>query len=263
MNYENIRFSVACGIARLALNRPDRLNSFTAVMHAEIRDALACVRAEPEMRALLITGAGRAFCAGQDLVAFVAPSNGATPDLGETVERDYAPLVRTLRDLPLPVVCAVNGVAAGAGANLALACDLVVAKESAAFLQPFCKLGLVPDTGGTYFLPRLIGTARAMGLAMLGEKISARQAADWGLIWKCVADSDFDAEVEALLAQIMSAPTLGLARIKQAIYASADSALEEQLLLERDLMRELGRTRDYREGVNAFLSKRTPEFHGR
>ena len=263
MNYENIRLTVASGVARLTLSRPDKLNSFTAVMHAEIRDALARVRIEPEARVLLITGTGRAFSAGQDLADFAVPSNGATPDLSETVERDYAPLVRTLRDLPLPVLCAVNGVAAGAGANLALACDLVVAKESAAFLEPFCKLGLVPDTGGTYFLPRLIGTARAMGLAMLGEKISARQAADWGLIWKCVADADFDAEVGALLAQLMSAPTLGLARIKQAVYTSADSTLEEQLLLERDLMRELGRTRDYREGVDAFLSKRTPEFHGR
>lgn len=263
MNYENIRFAVASGVARLTLSRPDKLNSFTAVMHAEIRDALARVRAEPKVRVLLITGAGRAFCAGQDLADFTVPSNGVAPDLGETIERDYAPLVRALRTLSLPVVCAVNGVAAGAGANLALACDLVVAKESAAFLQPFCRLGLVPDTGGTYFLPRLIGTARAMALAMLGEKISARQAADWGLIWKCVADTDFDAEVEALLAQLMSAPALGLARIKQAVYASADSALEEQLLLERDLMRELGRTRDYREGVDAFLSKRTPEFHGR
>lgn len=151
MNYENIRFTVASGVARLTLNRPDKLNSFTAVMHAEIRDALARVRVEPKVRVLLITGAGRAFCAGQDLADFAIPSNGAAPDLGQTVERDYAPLVRALRALPLPVVCAVNGVAAGAGANLALACDLVVAKESAVFLQPFCKLGLVPDTGEHIF----------------------------------------------------------------------------------------------------------------
>lgn len=263
MIYEFIRFTATSGIARLTLNRPDKLNSFTAAMHAEIRDALTRVCAEPELRALLVTGAGRAFCAGQDLADCTARSNGAAPDLGDTIERYYAPLVRTLRSLPLPVVCAVNGVAAGAGANFALACDLVVAKESAAFLQPFCKLGLVPDTGGTYFLPRLVGTARAMGLAMLGEKISARRAAEWGLIWKCIADADFDAEVEALLVQLISAPPLGLARTKQAIYTSADSTLEEQLLLERDLMRELGRTRDYREGIDAFLSKRTPEFHGR
>ncbi len=268
MNYENIRFTLASGIARLTLNRPEKLNSFTAAMHAEIRDALSFVRAQPDVRVLLISGAGRGFCAGQDLADCAVPANGAAPDLGtqdlgKTVERDYAPLVRALRTLPLPVICAVNGIAAGAGANLALACDLVIAKESAAFLQPFCKLSLVPDTGGTYFLPRLVGTARAMGLAMLGERVSARQAADWGLIWKCVADEDFEAQVEAHLMQLAMAPTRGLARIKQAIYASADSTLEEQLMRERDLMRELGNTRDYREGVDAFLGKRTPEFHGR
>jgi 2-(1,2-epoxy-1,2-dihydrophenyl)acetyl-CoA isomerase len=263
VSYEAIRFTIDTGVARLTLNRPDKLNSFTTLMHTEIRDALAQVRSKPDVRALLITGAGRAFCTGQDLADCAVAADGSVPDLGKTVERDYAPLVHTLRALPLPVVSAVNGIAAGAGANLALACDLVIAKESAAFLQPFCKLGLVPDTGGTYFLPRLVGTARAMGLAMLGEKISGRRAAEWGLIWKCVADADFDAEVEAVLAQLASAPTLGLARIKQAIYTGADSALEEQLLLERDLMRELGRTHDYREGVDAFLSKRTPEFHGR
>lgn len=263
MKYEDIRFTVASGVARLTLNRPEKLNSFTAAMHAEIRDALSFVRAQPDVRVLLISGAGRAFCAGQDLADCAVPTNGTAPNLGETVERDYAPLVRALRALPLPVVCAVNGIAAGAGANLALACDLAVAKESAAFLQPFCKLGLVPDTGGTYFLPRLVGTARAMGLAMLGERVSAQQAADWGLIWKCIADEDFDPEVEALLAQLASAPTLGLARTKHAIYASADSTLEEQLLRERDSMQELGYTRDYREGVDAFISKRTPEFHGR
>jgi 2-(1,2-epoxy-1,2-dihydrophenyl)acetyl-CoA isomerase len=263
VNYENVRFAIASGVARLTLNRPDKLNSFTAAMHAEIRDALSLVRATQDTRVLLITGAGRAFCAGQDLADSALPAAGGAPNLGETVERDYAPLVRTLRALPLPVVCAVNGVAAGAGANLALACDLVVAKESASFLQPFCKLGLVPDAGGTYFLPRLVGTARAMGLAMLGEKISAQQAADWGLIWKCVADTEFDSEVEALLTQLASAPTLGLARTKQAIYASADSTLEEQLIRERNLMQDLGCTHDYREGVDAFLRKRTPEFHGR
>jgi 2-(1,2-epoxy-1,2-dihydrophenyl)acetyl-CoA isomerase len=263
VKYESILFSIASGIARLTLKRPDKLNSFTAAMHAEIRDALSIVQAQPDVRVLLITGAGRAFCAGQDLDDCAVPANGTAPNLGETVERDYAPLVRALRALPLPVVCAINGIAAGAGANLALACDLVVAKESAAFLQPFCKLGLVPDTGGTYFLPRLVGTARAMGLAMLGERIPARQAAEWGLIWKCIIDEDFDSDVEALLAQLASAPTLGLARTKQAIYASGDSTLEEQLLRERDWMQELGCTRDYREGVDAFLRKRTPEFNGR
>ncbi len=263
MSYTCIAFEIAGGVARIILNRPEKLNSFTMVMHEELRDALAHVASEPALRVLLLTGAGRAFCAGQDLAdAAAAPSN-AEADLGRTVEKYYAPLVQRIRALPLPVVCAVNGVAAGAGANLAFACDLVIATDSASFLEPFCKLGLVPDTGGTYFLPRLVGTARAMGIAMLGSKISAQQAAEWGLIWMCVADEGFHAEVEALVAQLAAAPTLGLSRTKQAIYRSANATLEEQLLFERDAMRELGRTRDFREGVDAFLNKRTPEFHGR
>jgi 2-(1,2-epoxy-1,2-dihydrophenyl)acetyl-CoA isomerase len=183
-------------------------------------------------------------------------------DLGDSVERYYAPLVRRLRALPLPVVCAVNGVAAGAGANLALACDLVIAKRSASFIEPFCKLGLLPDTGGTYFLPRLVGTARALGLAMLGDKLTATQAAEWGLIWRCVDDDAFAEEVEKLIAHLAAAPTLGLARTKQAIYASATASLNEQLDRERDAMRELGHSQDYREGVAAFLEKRVPVFYG-
>jgi 2-(1,2-epoxy-1,2-dihydrophenyl)acetyl-CoA isomerase len=263
VTYENIRYACAAGIARLTLHRPEKLNSMTASMHTEIRDALARVRSDPGVRVLLLTGAGRAFCAGQDLDRCAASPDGPAPDLGQTVERDYAPLVRGLRELPLPVVCAVNGIAAGAGANLALACDLVLAKESTFFLEPFCKLGLIPDTGGTYFLPRLVGTARAMGLAMLGERLSARQAAEWGLIWKCVPDERFEEEVETLLAHLAAAPTLALARTKQAIYSGMHATLPEQLMVERDAMRELGYTRDYREGVDAFLNKRAPEFHGR
>lgn len=263
MTYESIRYTCAAGVARLTLHRPEKLNSLTAAMHAEIRDALASIRADASVRVLLLTGAGRGFCAGQDLGDCAAMPGGSTTDLGEAVERDYAPLVSSLRELPLPVLCAVNGVAAGAGANLAFACDLVIAKESATFLEPFCRLGLVPDTGGTYFLPRLVGTARAMGLAMLGEKLTARQAVEWGLIWKCVPDSQFDSEVQALLAHLAAAPTLGLARTKQAIYRGMDAGFGDQLLTERDAMRELGRTRDYREGVDAFLNKRAPEFHGR
>ena len=257
MSYENILFQIDGAVARLTLNRPDKLNSFTAAMHRELRDALAQVTRESGMRCLLITGAGRGFCAGQDLA-----DPEVTDDLGATVERDYAPLVRSIRALPLPVVCAVNGVAAGAGANLALACDIVIAKQSASFIEPFCKLGLIPDTGGTYFLPRLAGTARAMGLAMLGEKISAQQAADWGLIWKCVADDVFAGEVEALVAQLAAAPTLGLAKMKQAIYASENATLDQQLKAEADAMREMGRSRDFREGVEAFLNKRAPVFRG-
>jgi len=265
MSYENVILRLEDGIARLTLNRPDKLNSFTIAMHDEIRDALKRVRegieADDGVRVLLLTGAGRGFCAGQDLGdSAMAPVGG---DLGEAVERHYAPLVLSLRTLPVPVVCAVNGVAAGAGANLALACDLVLAKRTASFLQPFCKLGLLPDTGGTYFLPRLIGTARAMGLAMLGDTLTAQQACDWGLIWRCVDDEAFSDETEALLAHLASAPTLALARTKWAIYFGAEATLEQQLHHEREAVRELGFSEDFREGIAAFLSKRSPVFRGR
>ena len=263
MSYGTILFENAGGIARLTLNRPEKLNSITAAMHEEVRDALAHVRADRDVRVLLLTGAGRGFCAGQDL-GDAAVSPGDEPvDLGAAIERYYGPLVLALRSLPMPVVCAVNGVAAGAGANLALACDLVIAKRSASFIQSFARLGLIPDTGGTYLLPRLVGTARALGLAMLGDKLTAEQAADWGLIWKCYDDAVFDAELDKLLSQLAAAPTLGLAGAKQAIYASAHATLEEQLGVERDAMRRLGSSADYAEGVKAFLEKRAPVFHGR
>ena len=260
MNYESILYQNADGIARITLNRPDRLNSFTSSMHAEVRDALAQVSADKSARVLLLTGAGRGFCAGQDLSdRAVAP--GETPvDLGESIENNYRPLVLGLRDLPLPVVCAVNGVAAGAGANIALACDIVIAARPASFIQAFCKIGLIPDSGGTYFLPRLVGTARAMGLAMLGDKLSAEQAEQWGLIWKCVDDAALASTADALLAQLAQAPTRGLAAIKRALQAGAGNTLDAQLALERDLQRELGFGADYREGVAAFLEKRTPRF---
>ncbi len=263
MNYEQIRFETGDGIARITLNRPDRLNSFTAQMHAELRDALARIAADTGVRALLLTGAGRGFCAGQDLADRAVAPGAAPVDLGESIEKNYRPLVLALRDLPLPVVCAVNGVAAGAGANLALACDLVVACRSASFIQAFCRIGLVPDSGGTYFLPRLVGSARAMGLAMLGERIPADQAAAWGLIWKCVEDDQFVPAVDALLAQLAQSSTRGLAALKRAMHASAGNALEQQLDLERDLQRDLGLGADYREGVAAFLEKRPPLFSGR
>lgn len=263
MTYQDIQFEFKGSIARLTLNRPDKLNSLTAAMLDEILDAVRRVGEEPGVRVLLLTGSGRGFCAGQDLSDPAVDPSRTELDLGEPVERYYAPLVRTLRSLPLPVVCAVNGVAAGAGANLTFACDLVLAKKSATFIEPFCKLGLLPDTGGTYFLPRLAGTARALGMALLGAKISAQRAVEWGLIWKCIDDEDFEPEIEALIKQLASAPTLGLARTKLALYKSASSTLEDQLLLERDAMRELGHTHDYAEGIAAFLNKRTPEFHGR
>lgn len=262
MAYENILYENQGGIAKLTLNRPDKLNSFTSQMHEEIRDALAKLRAEKSTRVLVLTGAGRGFCAGQDLSERSAKESSQGIDLGGTVEKYYAPLVLALRALPLPVICAVNGVAAGAGANLALACDIVLAARSASFIEVFCKLGLLPDTGGTYFLPRLIGTARAMGLSMLGPKVSAEQAEAWGLIWKVVDDDRLVAETNELAKHFSEAPTLGLALTKAALYASIDNTLEEQLKLEGNSMRTLGRSDDYREGVAAFMEKRPPRFKG-
>jgi 2-(1,2-epoxy-1,2-dihydrophenyl)acetyl-CoA isomerase len=262
MNFEHILFAVEDGIARLTLNRPERLNSFTAAMHVEVRAALERVRADPALRVLVLGGAGRGFCAGQDLADRAVAPGDAPPDLGLSVERDYAPLVMALRGLPVPVICAVNGVAAGAGASIALACDIVIAGASASFVQAFCRLGLVPDTGGTWFLPRLVGSARAMGLALLGDKLPAEQAAQWGLIWQCVPDEALAGTVEALARRLAQAPTLGLVRTRQALHASASNTLAQQLMLERDCMRELGRTADYREGVSAFVDKRTPHFKG-
>lgn len=262
MSYQNITFAVQDGIARLTLNRPDRLNSFTVAMHGEVRDALSRVTTEGG-RVLLITGAGRGFCAGQDLNDRAVTPEGEGVDLGASVENYYKPLVLALRNLPLPVIAAVNGVAAGAGVSIALACDLVIATRSASFIQSFSKLGLVPDTGGTWFLPRLVGNARALGLAFLGDKLPAEQAAQWGLIWRCVEDAEFSGVVEALAAQLAAAPTRGLARTKQAIYESWGRNLAQQLDQERDYMRELGYSADYQEGVAAFLEKRSPKFTGR
>lgn len=262
MAYQNILFDIADGVARLTLNRPDKLNSFTVAMHLEVREALERVKTDASARVLVLTGAGRGFCAGQDLGDRAVAPGGNAVDLGDSVEKYYAPLVLALRSLPVPVICAINGVAAGAGANLALAADIVIAARSATFIEPFCRLGLIPDTGGTYFLPRLIGTARAMGLAMLGEKLTAEKAESWGLIWKCVDDTALSAEVNGMARHFASAPTRGLARTKEAIYASSANTLDQQLMLERDFMRELGHTRDYREGVAAFTEKRTPRFEG-
>jgi len=263
MSYEHILLAIDGGIARLTLNRPDRLNSFNDAMHAEVRDALGRVRGDPSIRVLLLTGAGRGFCAGQDLSDRAVAAGDAPVDLGASIERNYKPLVLALRSLPMPVICAVNGVAAGAGANLAFACDIVIAAKSASFIEAFAKLGLVPDTGGTYFLPRLAGTARAMGIALLGDKINAEQAAAWGLIWQCVDDAELAPTADRLTAHFAQAPTRGLARTKQALYASPANTLEVQLDLERDFMRELGTSDDYREGVAAFMAKRPPKFSGR
>jgi 2-(1,2-epoxy-1,2-dihydrophenyl)acetyl-CoA isomerase len=262
MNYQTILLDITAGIARLTLNRPDRLNSFNTAMHAEVREALDKV-AGSDARVLVLTGAGRGFCAGQDLGdRAVAPGAGAV-DLGESIEKNYKPLILALRSLPLPVIAAVNGVAAGAGANIALACDLVIAARSASFVQAFAKLGLIPDSGGTWFLPRLIGNARALGLTLLGDKLPAEQAAQWGLIWRCVEDPELPNVVDGLATQLAAAPTRGLARTKQAIHEGWGRTLEQQLDIERDYQRELGYTADYAEGVAAFSQKRAPQFTGR
>jgi 2-(1,2-epoxy-1,2-dihydrophenyl)acetyl-CoA isomerase len=262
VTYQTILFDVREGVARLTLNRPERLNSFNTEMHAEVRAALATLP-QSAARVLVISGAGRGFCAGQDLNDRAVAPGTATPDLAQSIEQNYKPLVLSLRALPMPVIAAVNGVAAGAGANLALACDLVVAARSAVFVQAFAKLGLVPDSGGTWSLPRLIGTARALGLALLGDKLSAEQAAAWGLIWRCVEDAEFSGVVEDMARHFASAPTRGLARTKQAIYEGLGRTLTEQLDIERDYQGELGRSADYAEGVAAFAAKRAPRFVGR
>ena len=262
MSYSSIIAASENGIHRITFNRPDRLNSFNDAMHAELREALAAVAADENARALVLTGAGRGFCAGQDLSDRNVAAGAEPPDLGATIARNYRPLVLTLRSLKVPVLAAVNGVAAGAGANIALACDIVIAAESASFIQAFCKIGLIPDSGGTYWLPRLVGDARALGLALLGDKLSARQAADWGLIWRCVTDAEFDAAVDQVAQQLANGPTLGLVRTRQALHAGAHNGLEAQLDLEQALQRDLGRSDDYREGVAAFMAKRPPHFRG-
>jgi 2-(1,2-epoxy-1,2-dihydrophenyl)acetyl-CoA isomerase len=262
MNFENIKFTLNNGIAVLTLNRPDKLNSFTQAMHMEVRSALVAVKTSPTARVLVITGAGRGFCAGQDLSGRAVEPGAEGVDLGESVETWYAPLVMAIKALPMPVICAVNGVAAGAGANLALACDIVLAAKSASFVEVFCKLGLIPDTGGTWHLPRLVGHARAMGMALLGEKLSAETAEQWGLIWKCVPDEALMDQAMAMATHFSTAPTKGLAYTKQAIQASYANTLAEQLKLEGLMMRELGYTADYKEGVAAFIGKRPPNFKG-
>lgn len=258
MTYDSILVDKSDGIARITLNRPDRLNSFTKAMHGELRDALDRLG---DTRVVILTGAGRGFCAGQDLNdRAVAP--GEAVDLGETVEDSWNPLIRALTALPQPVIARVNGVAAGAGANIALACDLVIASKSAKFIQSFSALGLIPDSGGSWHLPRLVGQARALGLALTGEPLPAEKAAEWGLIWKSVDDDQLDAEVDAVAARLASLPPLGLAAIKQIVRSSWSRSLDEELDLQRDEMRRLGFTHDYGEGVAAFLEKRPAQFKG-
>ena len=259
MAYETILLDVRDSIARITLNRPDRLNSFTRAMHEELQAALDEAK---DARVLILTGAGRGFCAGQDLNdRAVAP--GETVDLGETVEASWNPLIRRLATIPQPVIARVNGVAAGAGANIALACDIVVAAKDAKFIQSFSALGLIPDSGGSWHLPRLAGQARALGIALTGEPISGETAADWGLIWKAVDAEALDGEVEAIAAKLAALPPLGLAAIKAIIRSTGERTLDQELDLQRDEMRRLGFTEDYREGVAAFLEKRPAKFVGR
>ena len=259
-DYQTIAFDLTGSIARITLNRPDRLNSFNVQMHEDLRDALDNLG---DARVVILTGAGRGFCAGQDLNDRAVASDDHPVDLGLTVETAWNPLIRALTSLPQPVIARVNGVAAGAGANIALACDIVIAAKSAKFIQSFSAIGLIPDSGGTWVLPRLVGQARALGLALTGEPLPAEKAAEWGLIWKAVDDDALDGEVDAIADKLASLPPLGLAEIKKMIRASWAYTLDQELIHQRDAMRHLGFTDDYREGVAAFLEKRQPSFKGR
>jgi len=263
MAFNDIQFSVEAGVARLTLNRPDKLNSFTGAMHAEVRAALDRIQGDTSIRVLVLSGAGRGFCAGQDLAdPQMAALAGRMPDIGNVVENHYKPLILRLQNLRVPTIAAVNGTAAGAGCSIALACDLVVASDKASFLQAFSRIGLVPDTGGTWFLPQRVGMARAMGLALLADKLPAARAAEWGLIWECVPDAEFVARIDALAAQLASMPTKALVRTRQAMHAAPTHTLEQQLSMEGGFMRELGWSHDYAEGVRAFMEKRAPHFTG-
>lgn len=259
----SVLISLEAGVQIVTLNRPEKLNALNREMHEQLAAAFESARREAQIRAVLLTGAGRGFCTGQDLAERDVRPGSPPIDLSVSLGKHYHPLVHRMRELPKPIVCAVNGVAAGAGANLALACDLVLAARGASFVQAFSRLGLVPDSGGSYFLPRLVGTARAMGLALLAEKLSAERAAEWGLIWKVVDDEALATEARELAAKLAQGPTKGYGLLKRAIYASARNDLDAQLDLERDLQREAGLTDDYREGVMAFKEKRAPRFTGK
>ncbi|HFG7008591.1 2-(1,2-epoxy-1,2-dihydrophenyl)acetyl-CoA isomerase PaaG [Acinetobacter baumannii] len=263
MDYQNIIAEEKNGVGYLTFNRPKALNSFNVDMHREVAEVLNLWTKNPEVRCVVISGEGRGFCAGQDLGDRVVDPNAEAPDLGYSIETYYNPLIKMIVNMPKPVICAVNGVAAGAGANIALACDLVIAAKSANFVQAFCRLGLVPDSAGTWFLPRAVGHARAMGLTLLGDKLPAETAKEWGMIWDVVEDAELKAKVTELAERLAKQPTFGLSLIKKAIHQSSNNTFDEQVLLERDLQRIAGRSEDYREGVQAFMNKREPNFKGR
>ncbi|NKB27295.1 MAG: 2-(1,2-epoxy-1,2-dihydrophenyl)acetyl-CoA isomerase [Rhodobacteraceae bacterium] len=258
MNYDAITLTEADGIAEIALARPDVMNALNSRMRAEVTHAVKAAGARN--RVVVLTGQGRTFCSGQDLGD---RANVANLDLERTLRDEYIPMLRAIYDCPVPTIAAVNGPAAGAGANLALACDVVIAAESAVFLQAFTRIGLIPDAGGTYWLPRQMGFAKAMGAALFADKITAQQASDWGMIWEAVADADFDDHWRARAAHLASGPTQAYAHVKQALRATYDNSLDDQLALEAKLQGECGKTRDFREGVLAFTEKRPPGYEGR
>ncbi len=262
-SFETILFSVESGVATLTLNRPDRLNAVTRQMLEEVGAGLDEAARRDDIRVVLLTGAGRGFCSGQDLNDRAVKAEGAKTDLGESLGQGYNPLIRKLVSLPKPTICAVNGTAAGAGANLALACDIVLAAESARFIQAFSKLGLIPDSGGTYFLPRLIGLPRAKAIAMLAAPVTGSQAADWGMIWKAYPQEDLMPEAEKLVREMARQPTFGHGLTKQALAASLENTFEAQLGVEEDFQRRAGNSSDYAEGVAAFLEKRAPHYTGK
>ena len=262
MEYHHIRVEVKDGVQVITLNRPEVLNSFHLPMAREVQDALGVAAADDNIRTVLLTGEGRGFCAGQDLAAINVDSE-PKDDLGETVRAQYNPIIRAIRRLEKPVVCAVNGVAAGAGANIAFACDLVFASTEASFIQSFCRIGLIPDSGGTFFLPRLVGVARASGLALLGGKVGAAQAKEWGLVWETCEPAALMPRAMEMAASLATQPTRGFGLTKQAFNESLINDLDAQLDLEADLQAEAGRTEDFAEGVSAFRAKRSPVFRGR
>jgi 2-(1,2-epoxy-1,2-dihydrophenyl)acetyl-CoA isomerase len=261
MSYQTIALTRSGGVARLTLNRPEKFNAFNSAMHAELRAAVAELRATVP-RVLIVSGVGKAFCSGQDLSERELVARGEKLDLGASLDASYNVLIKSLAAFEFPIIARVQGVAAGAGASLALACDLVVAGRSAKFTQAFVRIGLMPDAGGSWQLPRRVGLARAMGMALLGEPVSGEQAADWGLIWQCVDDAALDATVDAMAATLVALPTAALAAIKRGLHAAVANTLHQQLDVERDLQRELGYSNDFREGVTAFLGKRAPRFGG-
>lgn len=259
---ETVLVDLTDGVLTLTLNRPDKLNSFNEAMHLALRAGIQRAHDDADVRAVLLTGAGRGFSAGQDLGDRDPRKGGPAPDLGATLETFYNPTLRLIRSLEKPVICAVNGVAAGAGANIALACDIVLAAQSARFIQAFAKIGLVPDAGGSWSLTRILGEPRAKALALTAQPVTAQQAADWGMIWQAVADDALMDQARALAMSLAAGPTRGLGLTKRLIQAAATNSLDEQLDMERDCQREAGRSRDYAEGVTAFLEKRPAVFRG-